>query len=666
MLHPFVKRTIAVLVFSSALYAIGEYDYTKYRVDPSPLPPGGLDVSQVPQFVTIGFDDNMYSGDEVAKSEVPTVIEGTEGMRWLLNFFKDLKNQSGNNNAGTFDNFPARVTFYMTGNYQTQSANSGDNPGLIRNITRELWKDGHEIGNHTQTHNVAWNPNSAPDQAGWENEMNTCNGFLTKPIDPADMPYYLRAESADYGAGIPLEDIVGFRTPFLIVDNPTFKAMKNVGFTYDCSIEEGVQYDQPGTEFNWPYTLNSKGSDAWPIIVDNSIESQYIPEKHPMESHDGLWELPNHVAIIPPDDKCADYGLSYSLRDKIKATLDWFDTEDGKYTMFDVNFWNSAKLNDADVLATLKYNLDLRLSSNRAPLMIGAHSENYTSKTNASFPNVAVARDRQVVLEEFIKYALSKPEVRVVRGRDIIEWCMNPVALNDIHYRVKTNVPKDTIAITSGCSEADWDAEKRYDKPDILVSYDGFLYKSLGWNYENVGITPDSDGALWKNMGPCGGYEINEGGTITASVESELIKKGSSVTYTFTPSNEYKLAQIKVDGKVVAKSNTYTISNIDNNHTIEAQFSKDGTVEMVSSKAVKTSSITILGQSQNGIFLSVPTAGQYRVSLYSLNGRLLHSGTAELTRAGAYVPFGSKLAAGYAIVRITGNGVMHTQKISLD
>ncbi len=113
MLNKVMKIGITVLSVSSFLYAVGEYDYTKYNVEPSATP-GGLSIEKVPMFVTIGFDDNMYSGDEVDKEgDVPKVVEGNEGMRWLKNFFITLKNPNGNGNAGTFDNAPARVSFYI-------------------------------------------------------------------------------------------------------------------------------------------------------------------------------------------------------------------------------------------------------------------------------------------------------------------------------------------------------------------------------------------------------------------------------------------------------------------------------------------------------------------------------------------------------------------------
>src|SRR4051812_3697170 len=50
-------------------------------------PPGGLTVSQVPQFVAVTFDDNFAA----------------EGMDWAVNFFSPLHNPAGTAKAATFD-----------------------------------------------------------------------------------------------------------------------------------------------------------------------------------------------------------------------------------------------------------------------------------------------------------------------------------------------------------------------------------------------------------------------------------------------------------------------------------------------------------------------------------------------------------------------------------
>ena len=78
-----------------------------------------------------------------------------------------------------------------------------------------------------------------------------------------------------------------------------------------------------------------------------------------------------------------------------------------------------ARLAGPDFLAILKYNLDLRLAGNRAPFMVGAHTQQYPD----SKP------DRRVALEQFIDYALSKSVVRLVPPQKVFELLRQPVAL---------------------------------------------------------------------------------------------------------------------------------------------------------------------------------------------------------------------------------------------
>ncbi len=83
-------------------------------------------------------------------------------------------------------------------------------------------------------------------------------------------------------------------------------------------------------------------------------------------------------------------------------------------------------LTKAQALAILEYTLDQRLASNRAPLFIGAHTNLYT---DAVVEQNTTAQDRRDVIEQFVAYALSKPQVRFVTGAGIINWLRNPVAL---------------------------------------------------------------------------------------------------------------------------------------------------------------------------------------------------------------------------------------------
>ena len=83
-------------------------------------------------------------------------------------------------------------------------------------------------------------------------------------------------------------------------------------------------------------------------------------------------------------------------------------------------------MNTTEFAATLKYTLDLRLQGNRAPLLFGMHSDYYSSKYEA--PLIPSWRERQQAVEEFIDYALSRPEVRIVSNRQLLDWLRNPVA----------------------------------------------------------------------------------------------------------------------------------------------------------------------------------------------------------------------------------------------
>ncbi len=62
----------SAILFSTALTLVAG---TITRQDPQSIPPAGLKPNQVPQFVTIGFDDNS----------------SIEGMDWIVNYLKSKK-----------------------------------------------------------------------------------------------------------------------------------------------------------------------------------------------------------------------------------------------------------------------------------------------------------------------------------------------------------------------------------------------------------------------------------------------------------------------------------------------------------------------------------------------------------------------------------------------
>jgi hypothetical protein len=80
-----------------------------------------------------------------------------------------------------------------------------------------------------------------------------------------------------------------------------------------------------------------------------------------------------------------------------------------------------------EFLATLKHTLDKRLQGNRAPLLFGAHTDYYSTKYTGA-PN-ATSDERRAAIEEFIDYALSKPDVRIVSAKQVLDWMRLPQRL---------------------------------------------------------------------------------------------------------------------------------------------------------------------------------------------------------------------------------------------
>ncbi|HEX2861575.1 MAG TPA: hypothetical protein VHN79_08040, partial [Lacunisphaera sp.] len=90
-----------------------------------------------------------------------------------------------------------------------------------------------------------------------------------------------------------------------------------------------------------------------------------------------------------------------------------------RITGLDWNVLEAAKCDGPEFLAILKHTLDLRLAGNRAPFMVGGHTALYPAKDPG----------RRKAIEDFVAYALSKPEVRFVTGKQLLEWMRKPQGL---------------------------------------------------------------------------------------------------------------------------------------------------------------------------------------------------------------------------------------------
>ena len=389
---------------------------------PSRNPPESLPVSQVPMFVVLGFDDNPYSGEDGSG--------GTGGIKWVKTMINSKTNPTGNGNSATYDGTKCTFTLYNTTSYISSSEENGDSTTYVKKAWHDVWTDGNEIGSHTHSHPYGTDPSLS--LTGWETEMQTCIKWLIKPFDPSES---IISPDSTKGPGIPRSEIYGFRTPFLEYNANTFTALMKNDFLYDCSIEEGFETDCDGTNVMWPYTLNY-GSPGHNAMIDMGLKREYVNGKEKkiiLKEYPGLWELPTHVAIVPPDKECSQYGIPTGLRDKMVGNVLWFpfDKNNGKITGMDWELWFEFKQTKEEFLATLKYTFDQALKGNRAPLHICCHTGIYSSKATDSeeYPPNADLQARQEALEEFIDYVLTKPDTRVVSLKKMLDWVRNPKSL---------------------------------------------------------------------------------------------------------------------------------------------------------------------------------------------------------------------------------------------
>ena len=300
----------------------------------------------------------------------------TGPMTWFVDYLKDRRNADGT---------PVRAIFFSNGRYW--------NDRTLISIHHRAHNEGHEIANHTQNHDNG----SDFTVAKWRSEMAACEATFDE-------------------TGIPAAGVVGFRTPFLAYNAATFEALVREGQVYDSSIEEGDQPGQDGTNFLWPYTLDERSP--------GNAHSFPVGSPKRVGRHPGLWEIPLHVFLIPADEDCERYGARPGLRARVGAALKVaYGGGSGepadKISGLDWNVLEAAKCDGPEFLASLTPTLDLRLAGNRAPFMVGGHTALYPVDKP----------DRRKAMEEFIAYALSKPEVRFVTGKQLLAWLRAPQPL---------------------------------------------------------------------------------------------------------------------------------------------------------------------------------------------------------------------------------------------
>merc|ERR1711872_368871 len=213
--------------------------------------PKDLPAETIPQFIMLTFDDAIN----------PNVAEFYDKL------FRNRSNPNG---------CPIRGTFYITHEWNDYW------------LTKKLYSEGHEIADHTITHEST-DAFKRADIDRWTKEIGGMKKIL------------------EIFGQVKADDIRGFRAPYLQPGGDLmFEAMARCGIDYDTSL--------PAAENNppmWPYTLNYASTQECKI------------GPCPKNSHKGLWEVPMvyyNDEQTPPSvcamiDACHDNGTKQSAYD---------------------------------------------------------------------------------------------------------------------------------------------------------------------------------------------------------------------------------------------------------------------------------------------------------------------------------------------------------------
>lgn len=239
----------------------------------------------------------------------------------------------------------------------------------------------------------------------------------------------------------------------------------------------------------------------------------------------------------------AEYGLSSSLRQKARQQNQWFDLDSGKITGFDYNLFYSFDFSAVELLAILKHSLDLRLAGNRSPMILGAHSDYYHGRKS---PDAAMRRQ---VLSDFIDYALSKPEVRVVRYEQLLDWPEQPVPLDTQSgpfYPLQLQIIEHQHS-SEQCTQADWQAGQEYPGGSE-VAYLGQAWRSQWWSQNEA--PGASQWGPWQAMGSCQSIEyLTHGQTLPTG--PLMLAAGSWQAISLLPDPGYQLDYVLFNGQAL-------------------------------------------------------------------------------------------------------------------
>ncbi|GAA6039993.1 hypothetical protein JCM8097_002657 [Rhodosporidiobolus ruineniae] len=213
---------------------------------------------------------------------------------------------------------------------------------------------------------------------------------MTHAGKPNSSEVYGNLRALNAFAGIPISDMGGFRAPLLAWDSSTLEILANASFTYDSSMTSASLANASNTDAFWPYTLDYG-------VSNNCLEQPDICQGK--VKHAGLWEIPMYATFNPASD------TDIHLMDP------WLDSS-----------------NMDDVLSWLKYSFETHYNGNRQPFGLYSHPIHLA----VNYPGVTDPNDVRDMLQNFLDWVQSHPNVWIVSNEQMLEWIRNPVPNSQI------------------------------------------------------------------------------------------------------------------------------------------------------------------------------------------------------------------------------------------
>jgi hypothetical protein len=224
-------------------------------------------------------------------------------------------------------------------------------------------KAGHELGNHTHDHNMGVDATTLSEEK-WRETIKKGDQLLTAPVSKG---------------GLGLKKVDGFRAPRGEVSDHITKIIGELGYAYDSSL---------------PGAWSVEGS--WPAKI---AETE-------------IWELPVSWLELPTEILPLGRRIVSALGFEqfgLGVDMSLFHPDEGN-------------LSKEQALTILKANLDSRLKGERAPLIFVGHTQIMADAADAEMKWQTTAKDRREFYREFLEYAVSLPEVKVVSNIELVDW----------------------------------------------------------------------------------------------------------------------------------------------------------------------------------------------------------------------------------------------------